>query len=86
MSGDPAVADSESVLGACLAEAHRFSEAESLLVASYSVLNAKRGQGSRATQATLERIVVLYRAWGKAGKAREYEALMESSRNALAPR
>jgi serine/threonine protein kinase/tetratricopeptide (TPR) repeat protein len=72
--GHPDIAETESVLGGCLVEAHRYDEAESLLLGSYPILKAKANPSARAKG--FQRIVRLYQALGKPDKAAEYRALL----------
>jgi tetratricopeptide (TPR) repeat protein len=73
------VADAESVLGGCLARLGRFAEAEPMLLGSYAVLAREpEGSGARAAPAALERIVVLYKAWGRPDKAAVYQNLRKA--------
>jgi len=75
-------ANAESVLGDCLAALRRYNEAEPLLVKSYSILKAKRGEEDKSTQQALNRIINLYQAWGKPDKAAPYRArLSEPSKS-----
>ncbi|MCS6804680.1 MAG: serine/threonine-protein kinase [Acidobacteriota bacterium] len=68
------IAQAESGLGACLVALRRYDEAEPLLVKSYATLKAQRGGRNRHTQQTLQRLIDLYEAWGKPGKAAQYRA------------
>ncbi len=62
------------ILGYCLLKLGRYAEAEPLLVNSYQLLQSKEPQRKR-TQKALQRVVVLYEAWGKADRAAQYRAL-----------
>jgi tetratricopeptide (TPR) repeat protein len=62
-------ADAESVLGACLAAQGRFVEAEPLLLGSYPILARDPGDGAHYAPAARQRIVDLYTAWGRPGRA-----------------
>lgn len=66
------VADAESVLGGCLAAQKRYAEAEPMLVRAYEALAKDQGDGSRRAGEALDRVVVLYKAWGKPERAAEY--------------
>ena len=65
-------ANAESALGACLTVQKRFGEAEPLLLRSYPIIRDEWGAGDRRTQRASGRIVDLYDAWGKPGKAAEW--------------
>ncbi|MCP3961225.1 MAG: tetratricopeptide repeat protein [bacterium] len=67
--------NAESVLGSVFAALGRYDEAEPPLVASYPVVRDSTGERSPYTRDALERLVVLYDAWGKSEKAAEYRAL-----------
>ncbi|HEY0554045.1 MAG TPA: serine/threonine-protein kinase [Thermoanaerobaculia bacterium] len=62
-------ADAESVLGACLTAQGRFQEAEPLLLASYPVLKNDKGDGAKHAAEARQRILELYKAWGKPEKS-----------------
>ncbi len=68
------MADTESIIGACLTAAGRYEEAEPLLVRSYSLLRAELGETHRFTLDALQRIIDLYEAWGRPEQAAEYRA------------
>lgn len=72
-------AEAESLLGGCLLAEKRYAAAQPLLVESYPTIRDKIGphQPSRITDA-LQRIIRLFREWGKPGKAREYEAMLKT--------
>jgi len=74
----PDIAESATVLGACLTALGRFDEAEAALVEASRVLDARPGARSRHRRETLQRRVELYKAWGRPEKAREYAALLSS--------
>ena len=67
------VSSSESALGACLTALGRFREAEPLLVRSYEALKAAKGEAHERTVEARQRVVALYEAWGKPGKAAAYK-------------
>jgi tetratricopeptide (TPR) repeat protein len=68
------ISQAESLLGECLTLSQRYPEAETLLLRSYSALEAQRGERSPQSREFLQRIVRLYEAWGKADKAAQYRA------------
>ncbi|MFL6236752.1 MAG: tetratricopeptide repeat protein [Thermoanaerobaculia bacterium] len=59
------VADTQSVLGGCLAALRRFPEAEPLLLKSYPALQHDKGDGAKHAEEARQRIIDLYTAWGK---------------------
>lgn len=70
------IADAESVLGGCLADLGRFTEAEPLLLGSYAVLSREQeAAGARAAPAALNRIIGLYTAWDRPERAAVYRGL-----------
>jgi serine/threonine-protein kinase len=66
------IADTESVLGSCLAGLRRFPEAELLLVRSYPALQHDKGEGAKHAPEARQRIVDLYTAWGKPERLAAY--------------
>ena len=62
--GDWRTAETESLMGGCLVTLDRYTEAEPLLVSSYTALKTKRGDQERRTQQALRRLINLYEAWG----------------------
>ncbi len=62
-------AETRSVLGACLAAQGRFAEAEPLLLEGHAGLEEKRGADYYLTRAARARLVALYEAWRRPGKA-----------------
>jgi serine/threonine-protein kinase len=68
------IADTESVLGGCLAALGRFPEAEPLLLNGYLALQQDKGDGAKHLQEARQRIVDLYTAWGKPERLVEYRA------------
>lgn len=68
--------DARSILGECLTAQGRYAEAESLLIKSYPVIEKKRGKTNRYTTKALDRIINLYRVWGKPEEAAEYEQML----------
>jgi eukaryotic-like serine/threonine-protein kinase len=67
------IADAESVLGACLVAQRRFAEAEPLLVKSYPVLRKDKGDGAKRAEEARQRILDLYKAWGKPERMADYQ-------------
>ena len=63
------VASSESVLGACLTAERRFPEAEALLLRAHAGLLSSRGPDHERTVEARQRLVALYEAWGRPGRA-----------------
>ena len=68
------IADLESRLGACLTRLGRYEEAEPLLVQRYAELEDVLGTTDIHTRKALDRIVSLYKAWGKPSQAAEWRA------------
>jgi serine/threonine protein kinase/tetratricopeptide (TPR) repeat protein len=71
----PLLAATLSSYGACLTAMRRYREAEKKLLEAHGMLKALLGEQHERTRQTAERLVQLYRAWGKPDKAAEYEAL-----------
>jgi len=67
------IATTENLLGGALVAQRRFSEAEPLLTGSYARIRAHFGPEHPRTQAARKRVVQLYEAWGKPGKAAAYQ-------------
>jgi tetratricopeptide (TPR) repeat protein len=65
-------------LGRCLTKAGRYREAESELLAAHAALQAAGGEGRRASEAVVKRLVELYDAWGKRAKAAAYRKQLPS--------
>ncbi len=78
-SGDWRIAEAGSVFGGCLVALQRYDQAEPLLLESYTILKAKRGERNRLTQETVKRLVALYEAWGKPEKVAQYRAVLQTS-------
>ncbi len=72
-----ALAYARSLHAACLTKLGRFEQAEELLFAAHSVLQAKLGEQHRRTLQATEFLVELYEAWNKPEKAAEYRALLK---------
>ncbi len=66
------VAVARSVLGQCLAAQGRFEDAEPLLVDAYPAIREAQGADSRYARDAADRIVELYRAWGRPEEASAY--------------
>ena len=64
--------EADGTLGYCLLAMRRFEEAESLLLGSYSMIQAGRGDSYLGTRTALDRIIALYEAWGKPEQATEW--------------
>ena len=77
-------ADASSLLGACLVAQGRFAAAEALLLEGHSALRADKGPASTYTRDAAQRLVDLYRAWGRTGQAVRYRAEV-SSRSSKSP-
>ncbi|MCP4659462.1 MAG: tetratricopeptide repeat protein [bacterium] len=69
------ISNAESILGASLTAQRRYAEAETLLVRSYPIVRDRTSEESIYTRDVLERLVILYQAWGKPDKAAEYRPL-----------
>jgi serine/threonine-protein kinase len=59
-------------LGVSLTGLGRYAEAEPLLLDSYRLMNARRGESHRQTQLTAKRIVEMYTGWNRPAKVREW--------------
>jgi serine/threonine-protein kinase len=62
----------KSLLGACLTTQKRYAEAESALLEAFTAQSAP-GRGSRGSAKTRQRILDLYRAWGRPAAAQAFE-------------
>lgn len=71
-------ADADSIMGHCLLARGRYVEAEERLIHSYPVIRDARGEKARYTREARERIVKLYRQWGKEEEAEHYFASLEN--------
>jgi serine/threonine protein kinase/Tfp pilus assembly protein PilF len=67
------VADAKSVLGGSLAAQRRFQQAEPLLVESYPLLKEDKGEGAKHAEEARQRLVDLYKAWGKPERMADYQ-------------
>ncbi len=75
------LADTESLLGACLVSRGQYSEAEPRLIESYRILEQARGPYAVHTRKALGRILELYTAWEKPEKASEFRAVADRISN-----
>jgi serine/threonine-protein kinase len=73
------IASSQSVLGEHLGLMRKWKEAERLLVAAEQVLVAQRGEKSPQVRDTRNRLVALYRNWGRPAEAARWRARVSSS-------
>jgi len=73
------LADANNFLGEVFTKQHRFSEAESLLVQSYPVLEDFRGKENLLTVNAMKRIGSLYEAWDKPEKTAFYRNLLRKN-------
>jgi tetratricopeptide (TPR) repeat protein len=71
---DPSVGGAELALGSCLTRLGRFAEAESMLLHAYGVLRTRACCGRESAPEARKRLVELYNAWGKPGKAHDWRA------------
>ena len=69
------VAETQSVLGGCLAAGGRYVEAEPLLVESLPIIRERWGEQQKQTVRALDRIISLYEAWGKPDDATTYRQM-----------
>ena len=79
------IAELASYLGGSLSAQQRYEEAEPLLLEAYPVLKEKQGADSRLARDALDRLVALYKAWGKPEKAAEFAA-RRSAVGAVSPK
>jgi serine/threonine protein kinase/tetratricopeptide (TPR) repeat protein len=75
----------QALLGSCLKGERRFDEAETLLLAGYETLRTKRGDGREETLSAASGLVALYEAWGKPGKAAEWQKKLADTKAKKAP-
>jgi tetratricopeptide (TPR) repeat protein len=71
-------ADAQGRLGDCLTTLKRFDEAEPLLLGSYKKLQAAPGTPPPQRIQAVDRLVQLYRAWGRPEKAAQWRQKLES--------
>ncbi len=80
----------ESLIGSSLAGQKKYAEAELLLLEGYQGLTARKDRIAVPDRYHLDRagewIVQLYQAWGKPGKAAEWEQLQKQAKAAPAPK
>jgi len=69
------IALANDALGECLTTQKRFSEAEPILIESYTMLNSHLGQHDPRTVEALRRLVNLYQDWSKPEQAEQYRSL-----------
>jgi hypothetical protein len=74
---DWSVGATKSLLGASLVALARYDEAEAVLLDARHDLDAMPRPHRRELKATMARLITLYDAWGKPGKAAEYRALLD---------
>ena len=81
-------ANARSHLGECLTKMKRYADAEQELLQAHPILNtdAAVGPHHRRTRLAVERLVLLYEAWGKPDKAAEYGAMLAEPVEDLAGR
>jgi len=79
------VKDFESVAGAILAARRRFTDAEPLLLGSYTSLVVDQGLEKRNTLEALNRLIKLYDAWGKPNQAAHWRAVRDGKISPLPP-
>ena len=60
-------------LGMSLTGLGRFAEAEPLLLGSYDLMSARRGESHRQTLLTAKRIAEMYTGWKRPAQAREWQ-------------
>jgi tetratricopeptide (TPR) repeat protein len=70
----------EGGLGRCLTAMGRYDEAEKYLLNAYRTQSARAGDDDEDSRIYLERLAVLYDAWDKPDKAREYRSRLEAER------
>ena len=69
-----------NALGECLTTEGRYDEAEPLLLQSYESLNSSQGATNPRTRLALQRLIVLYDAWGKPSSAGTFQNKLGSLR------
>ena len=77
LDDDWSVGATKSLLGASLVALARYDEAEAVLLDARHDLDAMPRPHGRELKATMARLITLYDAWGKPGKAAEYRALLD---------
>ena len=66
------LASAESVLGACLTQQRRYSEAEALLLPAHDRLASALGPAHERVVESRRRLLDLYTRWGRADRADRY--------------
>ena len=69
-----ALAEIETIQGACLTAGGDYDGAEHLLLASLPELRKKHGENGRSTKETRRRLAELYEAWGKPDEANKWSS------------
>jgi tetratricopeptide (TPR) repeat protein len=82
---DRFIAITQNLLGDCLTALGRYADAEPLLLDSYEQLRANPDAPAEQVRQALERIIGLYHAWGKPGRAAEWRAKPEQYRATTQP-
>jgi tetratricopeptide (TPR) repeat protein/predicted Ser/Thr protein kinase len=78
-AGHWALASSESILGGLLVLAHRFGEAEGLLLPAEKKLVEARGEDAPVVRDARSRIVLLYTTWNRPAEAAAWQSRLEGS-------
>ncbi len=68
------LAEASSALGECYAAQRRYTDAEPLLIQGYEGLKEKRGPEHPLTRTALDRVVELYRSWGRPDEAKRFSS------------
>jgi serine/threonine protein kinase len=74
--GNQLIAASDGALGECLTTQKRYAEAEPLLQQSYATMKDVQGERGPLTLEAVQRLAVLYQAWGKREEAARYHAAL----------
>ena len=72
-NGHQLIGISEGALGECLTAQKRYTEAEPLLLRSYTVMKSSVGEQDPRTEEALGRLAKLYKAWAKPANAARYQ-------------
>ena len=75
---DQQIANTQSLLGACLTALKRYEEAEALLLESYPRIESTEEESDDLARAAGQRIIDLYNSWGYPDKANEWRAKLPS--------
>lgn len=67
-------------LGVTLTGLRRYAEAEPVLIGSYELMRAKRGDHNRTTLLNARRLVELYQAWGKTAPAQRWQETIDAAK------